>query len=86
MAPLRRMRINFVWPPFPTVFRMQLIYPQRGSRLPKLRYLYFTNSRKLLDWKEWTLRRPRTAQHAGTSFPGPWEERALRGRIRRIGP
>ena len=86
MAPLRRMRINFVWPPFPTVFRMQLIYPQRGSRLPKLRYLYFTNSRKLLDWKEWIPRLPRTARQAGISSPGPWKERALTGWIQRIGP
>ena len=56
-------------------------FPTAGS--PTYRAL---DNRKLLDWKGWIPRRPRTARQAGISFPGPWNERALGGRTRRIGP
>ena len=89
MAPLLWIRITFVRPSPPGIFRTQSIYHQRVGLLTKIftgatpRFLFCTKHRKLLDWEEWVPGQPRTVRLAGISSPGPWRQRVLRGRVRR---
>ena len=70
---------------------MQSIYQQRVGRLIEifmsaiLLFLYCKERRKLQDLGESIPGQPRTARQAGKSFPGPWKQRVLNGRIRRNG-